>query len=328
MIFWLMAGVCSLMLEGFFSGMETGMVSIMRPRAEHAARENPGPHSNCMMFFLNHPGIMISTTLIGVNLSIVCAALCVKNVFELCGFGGPVGITVGTAALSILCLIVEIIPKDWFRQAPYERCLRCIFLLYALYLLFKPVIRMFASLTSFLNRKLPKKQAPAADFTMREDLRLFIRESEGYGALDPETTAVLNKVITIPNIRLKKIFTPRKNIPSVPAGATIREAFDLASRLGVEKMPVCDDAGRSPNPDWCGIFNVYDAIAECREDLWDRQPVTSCMGHLHVLKENDGIARAIEISQHDRVALFVIANDRGEQTGVLAPEKIAELLFE
>ena len=50
--------------QGFFSGMETGMISVLRPRAEHAAR-NGSRRAALLVYFLHRPGIMIATALIG-----------------------------------------------------------------------------------------------------------------------------------------------------------------------------------------------------------------------------------------------------------------------
>ena len=68
MITYLLLTLFFVVCQGFFSGMETGMVSVLRPRAEHAARE--GSRSAALLvYFLHRPGIMIATALIGVNIS-------------------------------------------------------------------------------------------------------------------------------------------------------------------------------------------------------------------------------------------------------------------
>lgn len=93
---WLLFSFVFILSQGFFSGMETGLVSVLRPRAEHAAKNLPGQRYQRLMFFLNHSGIMISTTLLGVNLSVVLASLCFKKFIESCGITGGFGIAVAT----------------------------------------------------------------------------------------------------------------------------------------------------------------------------------------------------------------------------------------
>ena len=68
--------------QGFFSGMETGMVSVLRPRAEHAARKGSRPAA-LLVYFLHRPGIMIATALLGVNISVVMASLMARELFRI-----------------------------------------------------------------------------------------------------------------------------------------------------------------------------------------------------------------------------------------------------
>ena len=58
-----------MLMQGMFAGMETGMISVRRPRIEHA-HENGSRAAGMVLFFLNNPGVMISTTLLGVNISV------------------------------------------------------------------------------------------------------------------------------------------------------------------------------------------------------------------------------------------------------------------
>ena len=74
-----------ILLQGIFSGMETGMISVRRPRVEHAVSQG-SRSAKLILFFLNNPGIMISTTLLGVNISVVCASLAAKKFAEAIGF--------------------------------------------------------------------------------------------------------------------------------------------------------------------------------------------------------------------------------------------------
>jgi Mg2+/Co2+ transporter CorB len=98
------------MSQGFFAGMETGMVSVMRPRVEHAAK-NGSYAASLMLFFVMNPGIMIATCLIGVNISVVMASLMMKKFVESIGFGSGAGLLATTAILSVILLSCEILRK-------------------------------------------------------------------------------------------------------------------------------------------------------------------------------------------------------------------------
>ena len=67
-----------ILMQGVFAGLETGMISIRRPRIEHAC-EQGSRAARMILFFINRPGVMISTCLLGVNISVVCASLSAKR---------------------------------------------------------------------------------------------------------------------------------------------------------------------------------------------------------------------------------------------------------
>lgn len=71
-----------ILMQGVFAGLETGMISIRRPRIEHAY-ENGSRAAKMILFFLDNPGVMISTSLLGVNISVVCASLAAKKFAEI-----------------------------------------------------------------------------------------------------------------------------------------------------------------------------------------------------------------------------------------------------
>lgn len=313
-------------LQGFFAGMETGMVSVLRPRVEHAARTSNSRRARQMYFFISNPGIMIATTLIGVNISVVCASLCVKNFLGYLGLHGSSAILISTAVLSILLLSCEIIPKNYFRQAPYKRCSKAVNLLYGAYILLYFPVRIFAAFTDFLNRKFVGKTAPKPS---QEEFRLFLRESEGYGSLDSETAAILERAMKLPGIRLADIAVPRDKVVEISCDSTVREAFVLANAHSLDHIPVFIQSKEADaKKRWHGIFNVYDAMFTLDEAQWDKTFVTSCLSHIHVLSEDDGLSEAIRISATHRVTLFIICNSKGEQTGIVSPDDIAALLFE
>ena len=80
-----------ILMQGVFAGLETGMISIRRPRIEHAY-ENGSRAAKMILFFLDNPGVMISTSLLGVNISVVCASLAAKKFAESAGLSSAAGL--------------------------------------------------------------------------------------------------------------------------------------------------------------------------------------------------------------------------------------------
>lgn len=315
-------------LQGFYAGMETGMVSVMRPRVEHAARSSRRSSARLVLFFVRHPGIMIATTLIGVNICVVGASLSTKKFVEFCGLQGSIGILVSTSILSIILLSCEIIPKNWFRQSPFDRCSHFIWLLYITYLILFIPVRLFAGATDLLGRVFSGKKEDHTSAVMREDFRLFLRESEGSGSVDSETAEILDKAMGFPALTLADIMTPKEDVLEIPSTFSVREAYNFARANKIDKLPVFIPGKDSEKQRWRAIFSVYEAMYSIDEELWDKVEVTGCITQMHSLKENSGISGALKLSKNQKVTLIVVTDDSGNQLGIVSPEKIASMLFE
>ena len=350
MMMYLFLALFFICLQGFFAGMETGMVSILRPRAEHAAKNESGSSSSgarMVLFFLTHPGIMIATTLLGVNICVVFASLMAKKFMEECGLHGNSGILISTCILSVVLLSCEIIPKNWFRQAPFERCTHFIRLLYVTYLILYVPVRLFAAFTAFLNSSFAEKPGEkggggggnenaasggggkgGSNAVMRENFRLFLRESEGSGSVDSETAGILDRAMGFPALTLGDIMIPLPEVPDIPSTFTMREAFNFAQSRGVEKLPVYIPDSSGAKTQWCAIFSIYEAMYAVNDNLWDTVRVTGCVTHIQMMRSDAKIIDALDISRKRRISLFVITDAKGSQLGVVPPEKIASMLFE
>lgn len=329
MILYLCLTLFFVLCQGFFSGMETGMVSVLRPRAEHAARKG-GKKAWMMLYFLHRPGIMIATALIGVNISVVMASLMAKELFQSLNLSGGAALTAGGMVLSVLMLCCEIVPKNWFREAAYRRCSSFIPIFYGFYLLLIGPVRLFAAFTGFLSRLAGHlggsgDKNPVAG--MRDDFRLFLRESQAYGSVDESTASILDRAIDVPGMLINQILIPRGKVRAIPSDMTVRTAFQFCQKYDLTKVPVYPAQGGKKG-EWCGVFSIYDAIYSVDEEKWDTLPVSSCAARLYFIEKNLKLGELLERLRFRRIPFFVVLDRNKKQTGIVRPEDLAALLFE
>ncbi len=331
MILYFSLALLFICLQGFFAGMETGMVSVLRPRAEHAAKQGDKAAER-VVFFLHRPGMMIATALIGVNISVVMASLMTKKFIECFHFSGSASLFISSSVLSVILLACEIVPKNWFREAAFVRCSRFIYIFYGAYLLLYFPVRLFAAFTGFLSSligKIRPEKAREPNVAMREDFRLFLRESRTYGSVDEATASILDRAMDIPGMLIRRIMIPRNSVPEIPSSMSIRDAFDFCRRHNVTKIPVYPDRkGKDSEREWCGVFNIYDAIYSVDEEKWNETPVSSCSTRLYFIDENLKLGELMERLRFRRIAFFVVHDEDRKQCGIVRPEDLAALLFE
>ena len=325
MTVYLLLTIFFVLCQGFFSGMETGMVSVLRPRAEHGAR-NGSRSARLLVFFLRRPGIMIATALIGVNISVVMASLMAKELFRTMDLKGHWSITCGSVLLSVLMLCCEIVPKNWFRESAFKRCSRFVPVFYTFYLLLWLPVRIFSAFTNSLSRRIDrlkndKRKEP--NVIMREDFRLYLRESQLSGSVDEATVSILDRAMDVPGMLIQQILIPRKKVLSIPAGLSIRKAFQFCQNHDLTKVPVHDPSGN-----WIGVFSIYEAIYSVDEEKWDSVSVLSCAGRLYFIDDNLRLGELLEKMRFRRISFFAVLDRNKKQIGIVRPEDLAALLFE
>ena len=109
--------ITTLILSGFFSGMEIALVSSNRMRAE-IEKEKKSISTKFIDFFYRHPNGFVSTMLVGNNIvlviyGILTAQLLDNTIFK--GFDVGLRVTLDTIVSTILVIFVgEFIPKAQF----------------------------------------------------------------------------------------------------------------------------------------------------------------------------------------------------------------------
>jgi CBS domain containing-hemolysin-like protein len=327
MIYLLMT-IAFILLQAFYSGIETGLVSLQRPRVKNGIKEG---HRTAFIleFFLENPEYMLSTTLLGTNICVVCTSLMAKQTAAAFGFASPAGIMGTGLILTVILLAVEIIPKDWFRQAPYERCTKFALLLYASWFVLYVPVKILAGFTRFTAKIFSGEKHPqsASLELMREDFRLLLRESEADGIIDEEAADLLDRSIDFFKLRVEDIKIPKEKVKSISAKSSIREALDFCRKHRVSRVPVYLENKEKQN--WIGFFSVYDAIFSVSEKKWDSIRVLNCLRPLRTVEASAGINNVLTKSKLSSVPLLVVCaqDDPEQQLGIVTPLDVVKVCF-
>lgn len=322
-----------LFFQGFFSGMETGLFSVLRPRVEHAAKRG-NPRAGILLYFLHRPEVMITTALIGVDTGVVFAALTTRLLLQKLQISSGMVLTAASIGLSILILCFEIIPKNYFRENAFRRCCTFIGLFQLFYILFFLPIRLFSFLTMLVNftaGKVLRAKDPGEELCRngefrKEQFRLYLRESRMFGDVDEGTVSLLDHAMDIPGMLISRIMIPLGKAKEIPSSMTVREAFSFCQKEELTKVPVYDE--RSAGHRWSGVFSVYKAIYEVDEELWGSLTVGDCMEMLYYIESDLNLGAVLERFRKRKITLFCVLDDQKKQIGILQPEDLAALLFQ
>jgi CBS domain containing-hemolysin-like protein len=329
MIF-LVAGLFfSLLLYCFFNGCEIGLISSQKLRITHFTMLGQ-KRAAIIQFFLSRPHLMLSTTLTGTNIALVCASIITEKI--LAGYGLHdefILLAATTLILTPLLMVTEVVAKDWFRQAPEERCIIFARLFYASYWIMAIPVNALAGFSAWFINNFSKRKNHKDDarVLLREDFRILLRDSEAAGAIDHEAADLLDRALDFHKQRVIDIMIPLKAVKTLSPETLVKDAVELCRKLDLSRIPI----NSSSEPDqWQvnSIFSIYDAIFKLDESKWGTTRVMDCCRIPAVIAPDAVTREVLTRAQSVKCQIVMVINRNGKPIGIVTPADVAKQLFD
>ncbi len=308
--------VC-LLMEAFFSGSEIGVISSDRVKLRHdAAKGSRG--AKLALNMLNKPEWLLSTTLVGTNISVVTnTTMATALMMQLFGEGGS-----WLAVLLVAPLIWvfgEIVPKSVFQQRADVITPKVIFLLKFCSYLFFPILVVFSALTRLIAKMLGGKASEHNPFTLREEIFALMQMSSDGGDIDPKEKGMIRRLFDFEETPARNVMMPLIDVVGIEQGATCGEAMRLAREQAHKRMPVY--AQRVDR-----IVGVLDALELLGVE--SDEPITSFIRPVDYVPGSKSIQALLMDMQRDRQLLSVVVDEFGGAEGIVTVEDIIEEIVE
>ncbi|WP_114417579.1 HlyC/CorC family transporter [Marinospirillum perlucidum] len=208
----LLLGLLALLiaLSAFFSGSETGMMSINRYRLNHKAKQGDKSALRITQL-LQRPDRLLGVILIGNNFVNNFAAA-IATVIAIHFLGESLGPLVATTLLTITVLIFsEVTPKTLAALHPEKFARPASFALHPLLKLLYPLVWLVNLFSNFLLRLMGvRPDERKQDSLTSEELRSVVNEA---GNLIPSRhQAMLLSILDLENITVDDIMIPRQEV--------------------------------------------------------------------------------------------------------------------
>lgn len=197
-------------LSAYFSGSETGMMSINRYRLRHLVQSNHRGAKR-VQHLLDRPDRLIGLILIGNNLvnigaSAIATIICLR-------WFGDAGIVIATFGLTLIILIFsEVTPKTIAALHPERVSFPSSLILLPLLKVMYPVVIGVNAITNTFMRILGvnPKQSQMADALSSEELRTVVNEA---GNLIPSShQEMLVSILDLEKVTVEDVMIPRNEI--------------------------------------------------------------------------------------------------------------------
>ncbi|MCG9658133.1 HlyC/CorC family transporter [Vibrio mediterranei] len=209
-LFAILAGL--IVISGYFSGSETGMMSLNRYRLKHLSKTG---HKGAkrVEHLLNRPDRLIGLILIGNNLVNILASA-IATVIGLRLYG-DIGVAIATGALTLIILVfAEVTPKTLAALYPERVSFMSSILLTILMKVLSPLVVLVNFITNGFIRLLGiRVNHNDEDHLSSEELRTVVNEA---GSLIPRRHQdMLISILDLEHVTVNDIMIPRNEITGI-----------------------------------------------------------------------------------------------------------------
>ncbi|MEI8062808.1 MAG: hemolysin family protein [Verrucomicrobiota bacterium] len=306
-----------LILSAFFSGMETGLISLNKVRLRHEV-ERKHRQAIIVTSFVENTDRLLGTTLTGSNLcNVIIAVASSALAMRWWGPGFAIDLTTMLASSVVVLILAELVPKLLFRQYAHRLCFTFADALNAMAWLLAPLVWFLGVLMHVLARLSGRgSERPVSFFVTREELKYLAKEGEAGGALTAEERQMIHGVFDFPYKTVHEIMVPLARTVTVAPATGVAELFDVSQRTGYARLPVrMDDR-------IVGVVNVYEILFNGPASTG--QTAQELLQKPQCVLSTDRINRVLPVLRASRNPMCIVVNPDGHAIGIITIEDIVE----
>jgi len=305
-------GFLFVLLQGFFAGYETGVVSANPIRLNHLV-ETGSRTAKIFSRLMQRRDRLLTLTLVGTNVAMVCATILVASRI------GKLWTTLFMVPMSLI--FGEIMAKSLFRHHATRLVLALAYPIRFFYIVFFPVVALATAFSNRLLILLTGKSWGDVPGLTREELRYVFLEGEESAAIEPAERAMIHRVIDLSTTMVKEIMVPRTRMVAVELHATQKELVNLFEQSGYSRMPVYET--RIDNV--IGVVNVFDIIREDVEK--DKESIERFVRPAYYVPDTKRVGELLQELRARKTHMAIVIDEYGGTDGIVTLEDVVEEIF-
>ena len=301
--------------SAFFSSAETAMMSASKIKIRNLADEG-NEKAKLLLKLLENQSKMLSTILIGNNIvNIIVSSLTTILAQKLFG---NIGITIGTAIITVVVLIFgEITPKTAASINAEKMAMRYARIIYVTTIIFTPIIWIINSLAFFVM-KLFKINTKAREQAITEsELRSIVDVSHEEGVLEEQEKKIINNLIDFGDDKAEDIMVPKIDVTCVDINASYEELMAIFKEEMYTRMPVYEESTENI----VGIINMKDLVLYKQDEPFN---VRDFLREAHFTFEGKPLSELMLEMKKDAVSMMIVIDEYGAAVGIITLEDLLE----
>jgi len=158
--------------------------------------------------------------------------------------------------------------------------------------------------------------------TSEDHLEQAIREAREEGELKAEESSMLLSILSLDELQVQDIMTPRIDIEALPSATPIIEAANAIVETGYTRLPVF----RETRDNIIGVVHAKDLLGSLTHPEERNNPVDSIMGQPFFVPETKIASELLQEFRTRKNHLAIVVDEYGGTSGLVTIEDLLEVI--
>ncbi len=317
-LYWLFTAFFALiLLSAFFSGSETGLMSLNRYRLRHLADKNHGGAIRAVEL-LKRPDKLITLILLGNNfINVLMTQLATYIGYRLYGEAG-IAIAAGLLTL-VLLLFAEVTPKTMAATNPEKIALPAAYIYRPLLKILMPLVLVIDWLAK-LVLKLSLLSAKDTDNDALNSAELRVAVSETSGLIPDAHRDMLLSIIDLEKVSVNDIMVPRNEIIGIDLEDDWHETLQVITNMSYTRIPIF--SGNIDN--LIGVAVMRKILPLLLQDDFTPESLVELSREGYFIPEGTPLTTQLINFRKNKRRIGFVVDEYGDIQGLVAIEDILE----
>ena len=305
------------LISGFFSGSEIGMMSLNRYRLRHLVKKN-NKQAIRVSNLLLRPDKLLSVVIIGNTLANIVAS----TVATLIGqrLYGTAGVAIATVLLSLVILVIsEMTPKTLAAMHPQQVAFAASLPLQIMQNIMAPLVQVISWITNWILRLFGVSlDNVAREALTADELRSIVNEAEGL--LPIEHKSMLISLLDLEQVTVEDIMIPTGDIIGIDLERTWHEVLDQLETAQHTRLPLY----RNTIDHLVGMVHVRSVLNLALQERLDKDNLIKMADSPYFIPEGTPLNVQILNFQKEKKRSCFVVDEYGDLQGLVTLEDILE----
>jgi Mg2+/Co2+ transporter CorB len=305
-----------IILSGFFSSSETGLMAINRYRLKHLANKG---HRGARIAhnLLTRPDRLIGLILLGNNMVNILAAS-IATVIAIRLFGNN-GIWISTMVMTVVVLIfAEVAPKTVAALHPEKIAFPAAYVLVVLLKILNPVVWLVNSFANLLLKPFGvKTDVEALERLNREELRTLVTEG---GHISNDHQRMLVNILDLEQASVEDVMVPRGEIVGIDLDDDWTEILNQLTETMFTRLPVF----RENIDNVEGMLHIRTIISKLSKGGLSFEDLKRSIRRPYFVPEGTSLTRQLLEFQGKEQRMALVVDEYGDIQGMVTLDDILE----